>query len=239
MWGIVKGEEPGCLPKLRAELGADWGNVYGDQKEEMRKALCRDQGFVCAYCQSRIAPREDGEGPLARVEHWETRALNPARVFDWRNLLGVCQGDVVTESEAPPPMPGHPETGQVHARLHCDNHRGSLPPEGQALHLCLTHPVAAGRVRFSGAGQVWSDDPDVQADIVILNLNIWRLVANRRAAVDHVARVAGDPPRASELRKLLERVERRDDDGRFAEYAAAMAYIARRLLHRAEARARG
>jgi hypothetical protein len=99
--------------------------------------------------------------------------------------------------------------------------------------------MAAGRVRFDGAGHLWSDNPDLQHDIEVLNLNIWRLVRNRKAAVALAMRVAGTPPRAARLKNLLERVEARGEDGLFAEYAAAIAYQARRKLQRAASLARG
>lgn len=239
MWLVKKGAEPGCLDDLRDTPGADWGSVAGAQKHEMREALCRDQGFVCAYCQSRIAPGDDGPGQMAHVEHWETRASAPDKQFHWRNLLGVCQGDIEEPplEHLPPPMPGHPETAQVHARFHCDNHRGHLPEAEQELHLRLTEPFAEGSVRFTGAGQVWSDNPGVQTDIKVLNLNIWRLVRNRRAAIDFVASQTGSTAKASFLRGMLVRIEAVDGRGRFLEYSAAMAYLIRRKLASAEARA--
>jgi hypothetical protein len=52
-------------------------------------------------------------------------------------------------------------------------------------------------------------------------------------------RVAGTPPRAARLKNLLERVEARGEDGLFAEYAAAIAYQARRKLQRTAAQRQG
>ena len=55
------------LARYRAEGNVDYdGPNFTLVKEAIRKALLKEQGYLCAYCMSRI----EGE---VKIEHWHCR----------------------------------------------------------------------------------------------------------------------------------------------------------------------
>ena len=124
---IEKGLEPACLADLRGTPGADWSTVTGPQKQELRERSLAEQHGLCAYCMSKL-PRPPSSESMT-IEHFETRAKVPERIFDWSNLLGVCPGDVGVKEGS----------SDLRERFHCDNYRGKLHPARQELKL---HPAA-------------------------------------------------------------------------------------------------
>jgi hypothetical protein len=78
--------------RVRKDAGSAPRDRWNDcittaQKDEVKLALIKDQGGLCAYCGRGISPE------TATIEHWEPRSAAPQRTFDWRNLLAVCEGD--------------------------------------------------------------------------------------------------------------------------------------------------
>ena len=112
MLRYVKGAAPKCLTSLSAAPQASWGDVHGDQRDEIRAGLIRDQAGLCAYCQRRIRV----EGTM-KIEHWAARSRGGPH-FQWTNLLGTCDG---IAPGAPPRKYGEPPE----PRFHCDTERGN------------------------------------------------------------------------------------------------------------------
>jgi uncharacterized protein (TIGR02646 family) len=169
MLRYAKGKAPACLTGWQATRGATWDSLSAAEKGEIREALVRDQGMLCAYCQRRIA----AEAPRMKIEHWDARSSGGA-YFQWRNLLGVCLGNPALEG-----APGDPER-------HCDDARGNKPlfldpVEGPG-------PSPRSHLKYTGAGEVRAvgDDSRVQSDINILNLNAHRLRRARRDVLDQL-----------------------------------------------------
>lgn len=166
-----KGAAPRVLKGWQATPGADWESLSAADKDQVRDALLRDQGHLCAYCQRRI-PSADGR---MKVEHWQAQATGQNKLR-WSNLLGVCLGDAAAE------------TGAATKERHCDTARGDAklflhPVEGQG-------PSPREHLRYTPTGEVRAleDKPElserVQADIHALNLNAERLRRARRAVYD-------------------------------------------------------
>ena len=84
-----KGKTPSCLAALQSTPGAKWSSLGGTERSEIRSALTRDQGGLCAYCQRRL-PAEDHADVTRgfKIEHWEARAEEQGD-FQWRHLLGA------------------------------------------------------------------------------------------------------------------------------------------------------
>ncbi len=157
-----KGAEPKGLTGWQATPNASWESIPAGDKNVVRDALLRDQGYLCAYCQRRI-PAKDGR---MKVEHWHPQSTGKDD-RRWSNLLGVCLGDEAAES------------GSTRGERHCDTARGNAalflhPVEGRGPdpreHLGYT---AGGEARPS------QDNPETAAavtgDIHTLNLNARRL----------------------------------------------------------------
>ncbi len=174
MLRYTKGAAPKVLTGWQATPGADWDSLSAAEKDEVRSALLRDQGHLCAYCQRRI-PTKDGR---MKVEHWHAQSAEEEKkgTLRWLDMLGVCLGDEAQETGA--------KTGE----RHCDTARGDAT--------LFLHPVA-GRgpdprphLRYMPEGEV-SPSPQaagvreaVGSDIHALNLNARRLKRERRVIYD-------------------------------------------------------
>ncbi len=200
-----KGSEPSCLRELRGR-SCSWGDAGNAERKEMRKALIRDQGALCAYCQRRISlPERDlrvSEGECAappdestdmRIEHRVARNQRDGDEgghFIWNNLLGCCHGlagpvrfvDLLPSERATTPAHTYSDRWETC----CDRARGNVE--------LWLHPVegAGGdpilNLRYSGDGRVISNDVRALADINTLNLNATVLRRSRAAVLDAIRR---------------------------------------------------
>lgn len=57
-------------------------------KDEIRKALCKEQHGLCAYCMRRIEPQANS----TKIEHYKALSENKQAALDYQNYLGVCYG---------------------------------------------------------------------------------------------------------------------------------------------------
>ena len=157
---IQKGREPATLTQHRQQPHADYDN-YAD-KAALRQALVAEQRGLCCYCQSRIRATPEG----MKIEHWQCQADHPELQLDYGNLHGACLGGN-----------GRPEREQ-----YCDTRKGN---NGLCFSVCdPTHPIER-KIKFLGDGRIASDDAAVNSALnEILNLNLSRLVNNRKAVLD-------------------------------------------------------
>lgn len=156
---IQKGREPASLTQYRKQPDADYDN-YTD-KDTLRQAIVAEQRAVCCYCQSRIRSVWN----KIKIEHWQCQATYPERQLDYANLLGACMG-------------GH---GRPKREQHCDTHKGN---EDLCFSVCdAAHPVER-QIRFLGNGEMVADDAAINSELnEVLNLNLPRLVSNRKAVL--------------------------------------------------------
>lgn len=156
---ILKGPEPATLTQHRQLAHADYDN-YAD-KAALRHALVAEQRGLCCYCQSRIRATPEG----MKIEHWQCQADHPERQLDFGNLLGACCG-------------GH---GRSEREQHCDTRKGN---NALSFSVCdLAHPIER-QIRFLGDGTIKADDVGIDEALDrVLNLNLSRLVSNRKAVL--------------------------------------------------------
>ncbi len=93
MLPIQKQKEPIELVRFRATPNARYDGMDSVCKSALKKALLQEQGFVCAYCMSRI------EDENCTVEHWEPQSLNSVSDLDFGNMLAVCRHENVARAE--------------------------------------------------------------------------------------------------------------------------------------------
>lgn len=70
-----------------------WGNFHGQAKRDTRDSLKREQYYICGYCEISL------DSMRAHIEHVEPKSGidgNPARTYDYSNMLSSCQGDIQT-----------------------------------------------------------------------------------------------------------------------------------------------
>ncbi len=90
MISITKRSEPKMLQHYRLQDGTVFdGKDFTPVKQAIRDQLVAEQGYLCAYCMSRIEPHESS----MKVEHWHSRKKYPAQQLTYANLLGCCYGN--------------------------------------------------------------------------------------------------------------------------------------------------
>jgi uncharacterized protein (TIGR02646 family) len=162
LW-IQKNRPPDCIEVLQKTDGADWSSVHSDQKEEMRQALLQEQGYLCAYCMSRVA-----NNTTTTVEHWQPRSDIGTDPFHWPDLLAVCPGG---------------GAGASPDQQHCDRSRGAAS--------LTVHPAKPGleqKVRYDADGTIYLDGKSENP----LNLNFKLIKQNRAAIVEFIRQQATD-----------------------------------------------
>lgn len=155
-----KQREPGgVLEAWRKTPRANWESLGETERQQLREALVKDQGNLCAYCQRRIEPK----AASMKIEHWRARR-GDASDFDWSNLLGVCLG---TSNQT----------------LHCDASKGDRtlllhPVEGHGQ-----DPRA--HLRYLSNGEIVPDSFAKQDIEETLNLNApFFLVRGRQQTLE-------------------------------------------------------
>lgn len=204
---IKKGPEPATLTQHRQQPHGDYDN-YSD-KATLRRALVAEQRGLCCYCQSRIRATPEG----MKIEHWQCQASHPGRQLDFGNLHGACLG-------------GH---GRPEREQHCDTRKGN---DGLCFSVCdPAHPIEH-KIRFLGDGTIKADDAAIEEALnAVLNLNLPRLVSNRKAVLAAFQQRLQDRRRVDPAREL----PRWDgsEPGDLPEFAQVLVYWLRKKQARA------
>ncbi len=221
---IPKAPEPSCLAGLRREAarierdtsrpptGGDWEPK--DCGDAIRRGLWAEQSGLCAYCMRRMQPTGCG----MKIEHFVARSAEPRRMYDWDNLLGVCDGV----------WRGGP-AGEVYT---CDTHRGD-----RKLHV---HPASESPprpeevFRFAKDGRVEARGTEAGSDCETLNLNATPLVEARQQVIRGLRRRLMSDDSARAITRLIAVFETPGRDHSLPEHARLAAEYLRRKL-----RARG
>lgn len=149
------------METYRQSEGATFSALPVEVKGLIREQLVEEQRSLCCYCQSRIRATSEG----MKIEHWQCQASHPERQLDFGNLLGACLG-------------GH---GRPEREQHCDTRKGNND-------LCFSvcdpaHPIEQ-KIRFLGDGTMKADNTAIDEALnLVLNLNLPRLVRNRKAVL--------------------------------------------------------
>lgn len=241
MLPIDKGAPPGCLGQLRRALRAEIrrtgkqprANAWapGDCAQPIRDALHRDQRGLCGYCMQRIEPQGHRDLPPPgnwgmRIEHITPRDPavehgDPAQMYDWQNLLGVCGGR-------------SPSTNEPFD--HCDRTRGSqaltVDPTTQRVDLYFRYPREGNGLAIRVRADAPCDQAAVSTDLVTLCLNHKALCRRRLDALNDLRTRLG---RSKNVRQTLTRAWDRlgRADGPLPEFAGVLrVYVARKLRQR-------
>ena len=183
---ITKEREPRLLESYRQSDGATFGNLPGNVKEQIQVQLIREQRGLCCYCQSRIRATWDS----MKVEHLKSQSPDkyPELQLDYSNMLGACAGGQKHGQKSPP------------ENQHCDTSKGDSD-------LCFSvcdpdHPIER-QIRFLGDGTIKADDTAIDGALnVVLNLNLPRLISNRKAVLAAFQQRLQDGRRVDPAREL-------------------------------------
>ena len=155
-----------------------WKRVPAAIRELVHESLMREQGFICCYCESRIATDD------SHIEHFRPKVRFPDRQLDYDNLHCSCQQD---------PPRGEPR--------HCGHRKGSWFDE--KLLLSPLEEDCEDRFIFTANGCVFprsNNDATAKTTIDRLRLDLPKLRALRAAAIDALHTASSE-----EIERLLER----------------------------------
>lgn len=156
---INKGNAPDSLLKYKKEKYAYYNGFK--YKDDIRKSLLIEQGYLCAYCMRRISITE------MKIEHYiPGEEPTDEGSLEYSNMLGCCKGKIKGVKVGT-----------------CDSSRGdtklTVDPLNQSSIDQITYEKSTGRIL--------SINPDINRDLdVTLNLNSKEhlLKENRKAALN-------------------------------------------------------
>ena len=236
---IKKGKEPKSLTRYRSQKGPGiskpcYDNAPAEVKNDIRKALLRDQGCLCAYCMRSISIDS------MKIEHVRPRSVdyqagNPAGTLDYaRNLLGVCDEKKYARQDGE-------MLGSEYFTCDAKKDQGIDPEHYTPLTVDPTNPNHIDSIDYrTASGEIVSRDPQINQELnERLNLNCEKqnLPQNRHDAwlalknklIKEMGN--GDWSRAK-LKKFLENYSAVDSEGKRRPYAGILIwYIKKKMKH--------
>jgi uncharacterized protein (TIGR02646 family) len=188
MVSITKGQPPKELIEFSKMENATYEDFT--HKELLRNHLLSEQNFTCAYCMCRI----ENDSLHTGIEHWHSQAKYPSEDLKYKNLHAVCSGNS-----------GHPEE-----QLHCDKAKAiHSDPKGKPdLFYQPTdrqHPVNE-MIRYSGNGEIISNDSNLTLDIKMLNLNVAKLKNRRKSVIVAIDQALNSKPGKTVSKSGIEKI---------------------------------
>lgn len=179
-------------------------------RQELREALCQEQRFICAFCQSRIMP----DAQKMRIAHVIPQGSSGgARLaVEWTNLVGACTGG----------------DGKPSKEYHCDKKQENnrIPERLDPVRL------QEGTVSFDANARLVSCEPSVQNAIDnILGLNIGKLTNMRNNILNTLRYVLADDCTDTRIEEEIRRL----DDPKASELTVCVDYLLWRLRERLRA----
>lgn len=217
---IHKASEPTSLVAYRSDPDAFYngpdckGLTFTSVKQDIRVGLVKDQGYLCAYCMSRI--RADNKN--MKVEHWQSSTGYPQKQLDYTNLLGCCLGN----------------KGNKFDLQHCDTRKNN-----DDLRFNPASPMHYARLRihYTFQGTIKSDDHEFNDQLnKVLNLNYSRLVENRKAVWSAVTRSLSEIKGSAsqkQVEELIAEWAKKDRNGYLREYCGVALYYLNKKLQSA------
>ncbi len=125
-----------------------WSAVANDNtkkifiKTDLWLQLCREQGYICAYCGRNLDLNKQ------RIEHLEVKSENIHKTLDYNNLAAVCHSTNNQEG------------------THCDVKR-----ENKVIYVYPTQKDCENRIYYDVNGKAIGNDNDANTTIDVLGLN--------------------------------------------------------------------
>lgn len=219
MLQIRKNSEPTSLKDYRnsSDLNKSYKNM--PHKDTLQEYLLKEQGYLCAYCMSRIS---QGAYKM-RIEHFFCQNNHLDKELCYENMLACCCGNER--------IPEQNHDGETHCDVCKQNKSLSKNP---ANFLDDIQSI----ITYSRDGKISSTDIQFNYEINenVLNLNYARLKNNRRKAYANVilyfTKFTTNTPKR-QIQKILDQWISKDSKGKFPEYAGVAIYLLRKRLNRA------
>jgi uncharacterized protein (TIGR02646 family) len=201
---IEKGREPREFTAWKALANDNWQPSYdllsGNEKRVLKNALITEQGFVCCYCERRLADAD------SHIEHLRPQSIAEVDALDFTNMLCSCQNNLRS---------GEPR--------HCGNLKGDWYDDD--LLVSPLDPNCEARFVFLANGEIRparSGDKGASESISRLGLGIPKLNDLRRNAIEPFL----DPQLSPEdVARFAHGYLRLDPDGMFGEFFTTIRYL--------------
>lgn len=164
---IIKGAEPPVLKKFKLENkdtpeNLVYNNLTKEQKTQIKVALLKEQGYLCAYTMMSIVTEE-----LCHIEHLHPQNTYPTLDLVYENMLACVPKDggekYIKTSQGKLAGFGAPLKAGI-----------DIKRDGQDWFVSPLYPDCEIRLLFSNDGSVKArsvDDKDADLTITVLNLN--------------------------------------------------------------------
>lgn len=153
---ILKNREPRSFTTYRLTQDASYANMPGDVKYDLKKSLLEEQGYLCAYCMSRISLEN------MKIEHFQPQSLYSELSLCYLNLFAVCKGN----------------EGQCSEMQTCDKKESN-----EIISISPLNEIHINNITYSNDGTINSTSHHNDLH-TILNLNLKRLKQNRKKVLD-------------------------------------------------------
>lgn len=202
---INKGTEPRAWKEYRMTPGVVYQAI-----PELRSALLKEQGYLCAYCMRRIPVRDNNSNEETRIDHVQSRKNHTSLSLDYRNMVVCCPGAMGDQ-------------------FHCDKSKGD-----RDMSFSVFSEQDIDTLQYSSKdGSIKSTNDIYNKEINdILNLNNPLLKKNRESTLRGVILSLNRKRswKRSEIRTLLEVWQSKDAKQRYKPYSGIVIYFLNRKL---------
>ncbi|MDD4856142.1 MAG: hypothetical protein PHQ22_04775 [Sulfuricurvum sp.] len=208
MLQIYKQEPPRSFVRHQRAFNAEFNNIPRLTKLILKKSLLEEQGFLCAYCMSKI------NCDNIKIEHWRSQSKKkyPFLQLAYSNLFAVCNGN-----ENNPP-----------SNQYCDTKKGN---KDLKFNLANQNLNIEEIVYYSSSGEIKSIDADFEDELnEVLGLNISQLKDSRKKVLDSIINIIMNQNDKHSIQNFIQRWSSIDSSGHKKPYCAVALYFLRKKL---------
>ncbi len=178
---------------------------------ELRSALIKEQGYICAYCMRRIPVDDPNEKETSKIEHIHSRTEYPNLQLDFSNMVICCPGNIGNNA-------------------HCDKSKAH-----KSISFDIFKPQLEESISYeSRNGKIKSSNPDWDKEIndnKTLNLNDSLLMINRQQVLSGVQTILENKKwKKAELQTKLNEWMSKDKDGKYKQYCGIVRWYLKKKL---------
>jgi uncharacterized protein (TIGR02646 family) len=214
---IRKNEAPASFiawkQQASSEWQPNWDNFQKPEKLEVHRSLLNEQGYICCYCEQRIAKDE------SHIEHFQPRTAFPELTLSYSNFLASCPG-YTDETQSSPAI-------AKRSQEFCGQKKGAW--YDLTLTVSPLNSDCDTYFRYTGQGEILPTQDESKAiaaetTIEKLALNHRQLKRGRERAIDGILQDV-ETFSDDELTQLIEAYKNLDSDGNHVPFCGAVIYI--------------
>jgi uncharacterized protein (TIGR02646 family) len=204
---INKGNEPATWTQKKETPGF----TQYEPTDDLRMALLKEQGFICAFCMREIPVKDKGVKETSKIEHLKSRKDRHDLQLDYNNMVICCPG-------------------YLKAEAHCDKSKGSTSVTftlfTNLLPDTLTYSIKNGTI--SSRNTIWNKEVND-----ILNLNNKLLAYNRLYVLTGIKEVLENKKwKKAKIEEKLEEWVNPDTNGKLKPYCGIVIWYLQKKLRK-------